>query len=68
MLLALKSALITSRTLGNDTAVRLPSDLLLIQFCLEGLGASCDEEWFASVNDRLALPGRRRARRAKAST
>lgn len=68
MLLAVKSALITSRTLGNDTAVRLPSDLALTQFCLEGLGAPCDEKWFASVNARLALPGKRRSRRAKAST
>ena len=68
MVLAVKSALITSRTLGNDTAVGLPTDLGMARFCLEGLGGSRDEAWCESVNARLVLPGARRTRRARASS
>jgi AcrR family transcriptional regulator len=66
MILALKSAFITSNTLGNDTAVRLPSVFSLTTFCLDGLGASVDDTWLEAVNTRLRLP-RPRARKAKTS-
>jgi AcrR family transcriptional regulator len=62
MLLALKSAFITSQTLGNDTAVRLPSVSGITIFCLEGLGAHVDEDWCTAVSGKLRLPSRRRAR------
>jgi hypothetical protein len=53
----------TSQTLGNDTAVRLPSVYALTAFCLEGLGAPVDEAWFANVTANLHLPERRTRRR-----
>jgi AcrR family transcriptional regulator len=62
LLLALKSAFITSRTLGNDTAVALPSEAMLTRFCLEGLGASCDDAWLAKVEGKLVLPKATRRR------
>jgi AcrR family transcriptional regulator len=64
MILALKSALITSNTLGNDTAVRLPSVFDLVSFSLEGLGASIDDEWLKAVDARLRLP-RKKARASR---
>ena len=60
MLLALKSSFITSQTLGNDTAVRLPSVDTLVAFCLEGLGAPVDDQWLATVTAKLRLPPTRR--------
>jgi AcrR family transcriptional regulator len=63
MVLALRSSFITSQTLGNDVAVRLPSVFALTSFCLEGLGAPVDEAWFTAVSGKLHLP-ERRARRA----
>jgi AcrR family transcriptional regulator len=66
MILALKSTFITSQTLGNDTAVQLPSVYVLTAFCLEGLGAQVDEDWFARVSAELRLPNRRTgSRRAR---
>jgi hypothetical protein len=58
MLLALKSALITSRTLGSDSGVRLPEVYGLVSFCLAGLGAAIDERWLDAVNARLRFPER----------
>ena len=58
MIMALKSAFITSRTLGNDTAVRLPTVFTLTSFCLEGLGASFDEAWLDAVSAKLRMPDR----------
>jgi AcrR family transcriptional regulator len=58
MILALKSAFITSQTLGNDTAVRRPSVFMLTSFCLEGLGASLDQKWLEAVDAQLRLPDR----------
>jgi AcrR family transcriptional regulator len=60
MILALKSSFITSQTLGNDTAVALPSVDALTAFCLEGLGAPVDDAWLAGVKAHLRLPTRRR--------
>jgi AcrR family transcriptional regulator len=65
MLLALKSSFMTSQTLGNDTAVRLPSVYALTAFCLEGLGAPVDEAWFAKVTAKLHLPERRAGTRRR---
>lgn len=58
MILALKSAFITSHTLGNDTGVRLPEIYALTSFCLAGLGATIDDAWLASVDGRLHFPAR----------
>jgi hypothetical protein len=55
---ALMSTYITSFTLGNDFGVRLPSIEGLTSFCLAGLGASLDEDWFTSIDGRLRLPAR----------
>jgi AcrR family transcriptional regulator len=59
MILALKSAYITSQTLGNDFGVRFPTVPTLTAFCLAGLGASVDTRWIARVDRRLKLPARR---------
>lgn len=56
MILALRSAFITSRTLGNDYGVELPSVHLLTAFCLRGLGASPDDDWYESIDSRLVMP------------
>jgi AcrR family transcriptional regulator len=56
MVLAVRSAYITSLTLGNDTAVRMPSVFMLTSFCLDGLGASVDDAWLEAVNEKLRLP------------
>jgi AcrR family transcriptional regulator len=56
MLLALKSAFITSQTLGNDYGVRLPQVASLTSFCLQGLGAPVDQKWIQQVDARLRLP------------
>lgn len=58
MVLALKSAYVTNRTLGNDSAVRMPSESGITSFCLEGLGASIDDKWLDAVDARLRLPDR----------
>jgi AcrR family transcriptional regulator len=59
MILALKSAYITSQTLGNDFGVPYPSVSRLTSFCLHGLGAAVDEKWIDRVEARLHLPERR---------
>ena len=64
MILALRSAFITSQTLGNDSAVRVPSMFMLTSFCLEGLGASVDDAWLEAVNAKLHLPRPRPKRRS----
>jgi AcrR family transcriptional regulator len=66
MVLAVRSAFITSLTLGNDTAVRLPSVFVLTSFCLDGLGASVDDAWLEAVNEKLRLP-KSRSRAAKST-
>lgn len=58
MILALKSAFITSQTLGNDSGVRLPDVYSLTSFCLTGLGASIDDAWLDAVSAKLHLPER----------
>ncbi len=60
MLLALKSAFITSQTLGNDYGVRLPDVAALTSFCLQGLGAPVDDAWIERVEAQLHLPLPRR--------
>jgi hypothetical protein len=64
MVLAVRSAYITSLTLGNDTAVRVPSVFMLTSFCLDGLGAHVDDAWLEAVNEKLRLP-KSRSRAAK---
>jgi AcrR family transcriptional regulator len=56
LIMSLKAAFITSRTLGNDTAARVPSIPTLASFCLEGLGASLADGWFDTVSAKLRLP------------
>jgi hypothetical protein len=58
MILSLKSAFITSHTLGNDSGARLPSVFSLTSFCLAGLGATVDDEWLEAVNAKLRFPER----------
>jgi AcrR family transcriptional regulator len=58
LILALKSAYITSQTLGNDYGVRYPSVHALTAFCLQGLGAPVDEEWIAGIDAQLQLPSK----------
>jgi AcrR family transcriptional regulator len=58
MVSALRSNFITSLTLGNDLGVRLPTVHTLTAFCLAGLGASLDDDWFDTINGRLRLPER----------
>ncbi len=58
MIIVMRSAFITSRTLGNDLGVRLPTVETLTSFCLEGLGASLDADWFDKIDTRLRLPDR----------
>jgi AcrR family transcriptional regulator len=58
VVLALRSAFITSRTLGNDSGVRLPEVFGLVSFCLAGLGAPVDTAWLEAVNARLRMPER----------
>jgi AcrR family transcriptional regulator len=58
MIMALKSSFITSHTLGNDTGVRLPAVFTLTSFCLEGLGASLDDDWLDAVSAKLHFPER----------
>jgi AcrR family transcriptional regulator len=58
MVFALKSTFITSLTLGNDFGVRLPTVQTLTSFCLAGLGASLDDDWFDTINAKLRLPER----------
>jgi AcrR family transcriptional regulator len=58
MIMSLKAAFITSRTLGNDAAVPVPSVFTLTSFCLEGLGASLEDGWLEAVSKKLRLPRR----------
>ncbi len=58
LVLALKTAFITSRTLGNESGVRLPTAFALVSFCLAGLGAPVDDPWLESVDARLRMPRR----------
>lgn len=58
VLLALRSAFITSRTLGNDSGLRLPEVFGLVSFCLAGLGAPVDAAWLGRVDAGLRMPER----------
>src|SRR4030095_6609447 len=58
MILALRSAFITSRTLGNDFGVGLPSVAVLRAFCGGAGGSPVDDAWIESVGARLHLPER----------
>lgn len=58
MVSALRSTFITSLTLGNDLGVRIPTVHTLTAFCLAGLGASLDDDWFDRINSELRLPER----------
>lgn len=57
LLLALNTAAITSRTLGNDTGLEPPDPVDLVGFCLHGLGASVTAAELRAVEGRLRLPG-----------
>jgi len=56
MIMALKSAFISSKTLGNEFALRLPDGPGLASFCLEGLSASLEDGWQAEVARRIRWP------------
>lgn len=58
-LLALKTAYMTSLTLGNDYGVAPPTVGALTAFCLHGLGLDVDARWIADVDARLRLPAAR---------
>jgi AcrR family transcriptional regulator len=54
---ALNSAIIISRTLGNEYGLELPDHPDLARFCLQGLGAEvADDAWYAGVGNRITLP------------
>jgi AcrR family transcriptional regulator len=59
LLLSLKTASLTSATLGNDVGVPAPGVEELVAFCLQGLGAELEPGWFASISARLRLPSGR---------
>lgn len=59
VLLALRSAFLTSQALGNDHGVELPSFLTLVALCLRALGAHREPAWFEAISDRLKMPGGR---------
>jgi AcrR family transcriptional regulator len=61
VLLALKTAFITTGTLGNDSGLRRPDVVSLTAFGLQGLGAAPAGDWFDSVEGQLHFPARRRA-------
>lgn len=74
-LLALNAAFITSDRLGNDSGVRRPDALGMVEFGLRGLGAGVDRAWIESVRSTVHLPrtaprtgGRARRAPAKKST
>jgi len=58
MVLSLNAAFITAGTLGNDAGVHRPDVQGITAFCLQGLGATLDDDWFDSINSKLRLPGR----------
>ena len=54
---ALNSALIISRTLGNEYGLDLPDHPDLARFCLQGLGAEVDgDDWYRRVGGLVRLP------------
>lgn len=57
LLLSLNTASVTSQSLGNDVGISAPPVEELVAFCLRALGASVDEERYASVAGRLRLRG-----------
>ena len=61
LVLALKSAFITSATLGNDFGAEAPSVPALVSFVLRGVGVSVDLDWIEDVSGRLRMPKRRSA-------
>lgn len=56
VILALRAASITSRTLGNDFGVELPSIAEITSFCLRGVGAEVDQSWLDHIEAQLNLP------------
>jgi AcrR family transcriptional regulator len=56
MILSLNAAFITAETIGNDVGVRRPDVADVTSFCLRGLGADLDENWYVAVSARLRLP------------
>lgn len=68
---ALMTTFITNHTLGNDLGAQLPTQQTLVAFCLTGLGASLDANWYERIGAELRLPKRRarsgRSRSVKAA-
>jgi AcrR family transcriptional regulator len=58
LLVALNTASITSRTLGNDIGVESPDAIGVAAFCLRGLGAPQERAWLDRIRRRLRLPRR----------
>ena len=56
MILSLNAAFITAETIGNDVGVRRPGVADITSFCLRGLGADLDHDWYDAVIARLRLP------------
>ena len=59
MILSLNAAFITTETLGNDAGVRRPDAAGITLFCLRGLGAELDDDWYEAITSRLQFPAPR---------
>ena len=55
-IVALNSAFIHSLTLGNEYGLELPDPQGLARFCLRGMGADLDDDWYARVSELVHLP------------
>jgi AcrR family transcriptional regulator len=62
MILSLNAAFITTGMLGNDAGVHRPEVVGITSFCLRGLGAELDDQWYDSIATRLHFPKTRRRR------
>jgi AcrR family transcriptional regulator len=60
MILSLNASFITSGTVGNDAGVGRPSVVDFASFCLRGLGAELNDNWYDTISSRLILPTPRR--------
>jgi AcrR family transcriptional regulator len=56
MILSLNAAFITTGMVGNDAGVRRPDLVGFTSFCLRGLGAELEGEWYDDIASRVQLP------------
>ena len=56
LILTITAAFITAGTVGNDAGVHRPDVEGIASFCLRGLGADLNNDWYGAVSHRLRLP------------